>query len=82
MLFNFEKVRDYYQVCVISCYEKIQFLSGIFNQIDVIDTFFSGIAVTLQAFFQKYHIEHAKESTSIIASQKSTKKFFDFCERL
>ena len=53
MLFNLEKQRDYYRICIMSYFEKIQFCCAIFKSEDVIDTFYSGMAIALHAFSPK-----------------------------
>ena len=83
---NFEKVRDYYRICIISYFENIQFFMRFLNQSDVIDTFFWDGNRIANFFSKNITSKHARESTSIIASESSTKKssilvsdYSDFC---
>ena len=56
LMFSFEKVRYYYRICIIrkcSILRKSSSCLRFLNQSGVIDTFFSGMAIALHAFFLK-----------------------------
>ena len=86
MLFNFEKVLDYYRICMISYFEKIQFLCAIFKSEwrNRYLFFWDGNRIA-RFFFQKYPIEIRKiqKNQLPLSHQKIQRKiasdYSDFC---
>ena len=78
MLFNFGKVRDCFEFARYRISRKSGSCQRFLNQSDVIDTFFSWMAIVLHAFFQKYHIETCKRINIHCGIRKFNKNIFRF----